>query len=78
MPWIFLELYIGNPAFDVYWMPTTHLLVFFAVVFIYDWMRDSSTPRQPSSNDDGDDDEYEMYYEDDEDDDDDDDANYLV
>lgn len=42
MPWIFLELYIGNPSFDVYWMPTTHLIVFFAVIYIYDWMADSA------------------------------------
>jgi hypothetical protein len=43
MPWIFLELYIGNPSFDVYWMPTTHLMVFFAVVYIYDWMADPTS-----------------------------------
>jgi hypothetical protein len=50
MPWIFLEVYIGNPSFDVYWMPTTHLLAFFAVVHIYDWMKDTAPTSSPSSS----------------------------
>lgn len=40
LPWVILEFYVGNPSMDVYWMPTTHMLVFFAVVHVYDWLQD--------------------------------------
>jgi hypothetical protein len=74
MPWIFLEMYLGNPGFDIYWMPTTHLIVFFAVVFIYDWMNDDvpNKSRSYGDNSENDDDA------DDYDDEDDDGTNYLV
>lgn len=68
MPWIILEFFMGHPSMDVYWMPTTHLVVFFAVVFIYDWMSDDvpTAQRRPSVTDSN------------ESDDEDDGANFLV
>ena len=54
LPWVLLEFYVGNPSFDVYWMPTTHMLVFFAVVHVYDWLQDV-----PASQEDGSDEGYE-------------------
>jgi hypothetical protein len=77
IPWIFLEMYLGNPGFDIYWMPTTHLIVFFAVVFIYDWMNDDVSNKCRSYGDDendGNNDHNDKV----DDDDYDDDINYLV
>ena len=70
-------MYLGNPGFDIYWMPTTHLIVFFAVVFIYDWMNDDVPNKSRSHGDDDEDNGYDNDHYDDEDDDD-DDTNYLV
>ena len=52
IPWVLLEVYVGNPSLDVYWMPTAHMLVFFAVVHVYDWLQDIPAPQEGENGED--------------------------